>query len=1039
MKLIKCHIDNFGILSDFDFEFNDGLNTIYKSNGSGKSTFAAFIKAMIYGFPRTSRRNIIDNERKRYDPWQGGKYGGYLDFEEDGIRYRVTRYFGKAAAKDEFSLIDLTSNKYSYKYSEKLGEELFNIDADSFSRSVYVSQLSSDDVQATASIRVKLSNLVDDTNDLNNYDTAIKKLKDYRIKLCTYRGNGGLINELKDQYNNLENERYQTEQKKPYLYSLIRTIEQLDKDRSTELENIESLNAKIAEASDKKVEMASKQHLLEMKADVAKIEQYLSKMDECYKAGYPSLEDVKEQRENINIIKSESNHIKVLKFNSFDKDVINEGQKWFSDCDKVKDDIDKCEKYCRELEKVSAETLTPEEHERIGILGKQFSYSVPTDEELQKYTDIADKLYDAQCKYGSIDISEKFNGLFQHGIPSEKELEDCENAQDEYNRLVIDKEKLHLSENEQKQYNELSLKFESGVPSENEVKSKQSDSRRVQELITKQNIQTTVAKNKQTQNIIYRCAGVIAVSAGVICLVMHMSILGIILICAGLLVIFHKNNMCILSDTESQELNKLQNGLDIFILRYYNSKEDIDSKLADLMLDIKVYTELNEKKHNIENEISKIDTVLNEKDQYLKSEFSKYFTGEVYRDTFVKELTSSYNKYKILKEESEKTVEKCELLHKEIDDYTEQLIGFLDIYYKDIDSSDLRKEIHRLRDDIKDYNRLVTKKQSVEGNENVNELEKILSLYNSLDKNISYYMCLHNLTDRFNIYKTALERYNRYKKELDNATFRKEQANQRFKQFLDKYELVATIPENLLDYIDNDIHNIEYKKQELADAKKKLDAFISENPDVESNDSLYDSAYYDIDKLKAQIKEKQSHVDTLDDELRKHKLERDKLRSSIETLPELKDRIESLKDKKQEAERKCSIVDKTISLLEQAKDRITNGYTYKIESAFRSYYSKLMDNNLGNILVDSDLRLHIVRNGDEHEVDNFSTGTVDCITICMRLALVNALFGNEIPFLILDDPFINMDDERTKCALEMIQKIAQDHQVIYLVCNSSRK
>lgn len=1037
MKLIKCHIDNFGILSDYDFEFKDGLNTIYKSNGSGKSTFAAFIKAMLYGFPRTSKRNIIDNERKRYDPWQGGKYGGYLDFEEDGIKYRVTRYFGKAAAKDEFSLMDLTNNKYSYKYSEKLGEEIFNIDADSFSRSVYVPQLSSDDVQATASIRVKLSNLVDDTNDLNNYDTAITKLKDYRIKLHAYRGNGGLINELKEQYNNLENERYQIEQKRPQLDSLIETIEQLNKSRLTEIADIESLNDKITRASDKKVEQASKQHLLELQADINKIEQYLAKMNECYKAGYPSLEEVKEQRENLSTIKSESNHIASLKFNSFDKEVVDEGQKYFSDSNKVKYDIDKCNEYYRELEKVSAEALTPEEHEKINILNKQFSDSVPTDEDIQKYTDIADKLYDAQYKYSrSIDASEKFKGLFKHEIPSEEEIEDCKNAQDEYNRLVISKEMLHLSENEQKQYNELRLKFESGVPSETEIRSKQSDSRRVQELITKKNIQTTVTKNKRTQNIIYKCAGTIATLAGIICLVMNMSIVGVILVCAGLLVVFHKNNICILSDTESQELNKLKNDLDIFVLKYYNNKEDIDSKLTELLLDIKVYAELAEKKSSIENEINRIAIVLNEKERYLKSEFKGYFPGEVYRDTFVNELTSSYNKYKILKEDSEKTVEKAELLKKEIDGYKEQLIGFLGIYYKDIYCSDLRKEIHRLSDDLKIYKKKFVQNDS---SEYTAKLNKILSCYDAYDVSTSYYTCIHNLNDRFNIYMAALERYNRYKTELDTATFRKEQANQKFKQFLEKYKLVATIPENLLDYIDNDIHNIEYKKQELTDTKKKLETFISENPGIENCDSTCDSDYCDIEKLKEQLKEKQRNVETLDEELRKHRWERDKLRNLIEKIPELEDKIANLMDKEQEAERKRDIIDKTISLIEQAKDRITNGYTYKIESAFRSYYTKLMNKNLGDIMVDSDLHLHIVKNGEEHEIDNFSTGTVDCITICMRLALIDALFGNEIPFLILDDPFINMDDKRTKCALEMIQKIAQDHQVIYLVCNSSRK
>ena len=119
MKLIRCHIENFGVLSDFDFSFAEGLTTICQSNGFGKSTFAAFIKAMFYGFPRTGARNIVENERKRYDPWQGGKYGGYLEFEVQDVSYRVTRYFGKTAAKDTFSLLDLTNRRPSTRFSEK--------------------------------------------------------------------------------------------------------------------------------------------------------------------------------------------------------------------------------------------------------------------------------------------------------------------------------------------------------------------------------------------------------------------------------------------------------------------------------------------------------------------------------------------------------------------------------------------------------------------------------------------------------------------------------------------------------------------------------------------------------------------------------------------------------------------------------------------------------------------------------------------------------------------------------------------------------
>ena len=50
MRLIACHIDNFGKLSNMNINFNDGINIINQPNGWGKSTLAAFLKAMLYGF-----------------------------------------------------------------------------------------------------------------------------------------------------------------------------------------------------------------------------------------------------------------------------------------------------------------------------------------------------------------------------------------------------------------------------------------------------------------------------------------------------------------------------------------------------------------------------------------------------------------------------------------------------------------------------------------------------------------------------------------------------------------------------------------------------------------------------------------------------------------------------------------------------------------------------------------------------------------------------------------------------------------------------
>ena len=57
MKINKIYISAFGGLKDFTLELNDGLNVIYGDNEDGKSTVAAFIKAMFFGTGRNSKNS----------------------------------------------------------------------------------------------------------------------------------------------------------------------------------------------------------------------------------------------------------------------------------------------------------------------------------------------------------------------------------------------------------------------------------------------------------------------------------------------------------------------------------------------------------------------------------------------------------------------------------------------------------------------------------------------------------------------------------------------------------------------------------------------------------------------------------------------------------------------------------------------------------------------------------------------------------------------------------------------------------------------
>ena len=64
IKLKKIYISSFGKLKNFTLDFTDGLNEIREENGYGKSTVAAFVKAMFFGFGKGGSRSVAENERK---------------------------------------------------------------------------------------------------------------------------------------------------------------------------------------------------------------------------------------------------------------------------------------------------------------------------------------------------------------------------------------------------------------------------------------------------------------------------------------------------------------------------------------------------------------------------------------------------------------------------------------------------------------------------------------------------------------------------------------------------------------------------------------------------------------------------------------------------------------------------------------------------------------------------------------------------------------------------------------------------------------
>ena len=153
---------------------------------------------------------------------------------------------------------------------------------------------------------------------------------------------------------------------------------------------------------------------------------------------------------------------------------------------------------------------------------------------------------------------------------------------------------------------------------------------------------------------------------------------------------------------------------------------------------------------------------------------------------------------------------------------------------------------------------------------------------------------------------------------------------------------------------------------------------------------------------------------------------------------------ETLSDKKEEAkesEKNLRKMKLTREYLTKAKNRFVAKYMSPVKDRF-DYYMDIMAN--AGILpedeyqIDAGLSLQKKELGSYHEIAYQSDGYSDMIGICMRFALLDVMFKQEKPMIIMDDPFINLDANHLEGAKEFLKSVAGEYQILYFTCHEDR-
>lgn len=900
MRLVSCHIENFGKLSDFTMEFEEGCNVICCENGWGKSTLAAFIKVMLYGFEEEKSRDELKNERKRYRPWQGGVYGGRLEFEAGGEHYVISRTFGTKEKEDTFSLRKKSTNLECKDYSLAVGEDLFSLDCSSFCRTVFVSQ-NACETASTDSIHAKLGNLAEDTDDINNYENVNQRFLDLINQMSPTRKTGSLY-KLKEEISRLEE------------------------------------NVRVGRDVDRAIEeICGKLH-----------------------------EKLEEQR----ILREEQEKLLVR-------------QKEISAYKDIQGKREKYDDLCRQYEERKRQVQEEKSH---------FPGRVPDKQELEDMIAHSSGLPAAieairiyHLTEDEIRRGKQLETFFAGCLPDTEMIGEMEEQAGELQKLRVSLAESQLSGDENQRLLDYERRFVNGVPQVQDVdnviagwgscverRNVLSQKKLTYEALkgiaqTSRNREPSERKSCKppTAGIILAIMGVILILAGIIAgtvggqvvIGMVVGILGLTGMAAGIV-------WCLMKVKSSSGRGKDEP--DIGAAETNDSLNQMGEEIREDEAFIERITcETRQFLENYEIGYTREDEILDRLYDF-KAEIREYITlSRRGSDVQVGELQ-----------------EKCKKM-------TEILQRFLMVYYPQ----------ERLQND--GFGTLLS------------ELKEFLGEYKSLKKK-------------------------------GESLLRAQKTCKGLRDILQKYveNLSLTAEEDIssqLLQLRSQLQNLENSKREfeLCERKKKnfeadenFDEILKTAP-VEDAEALED--------VGERLKEAGARLEQVYQYISDYNRQLDSLREEGDSLAEDAESLVRLREEYSRGLEKLELLKKTRELMEQAKISFTAKYTEPLRKGLGKYYGLLTEEDPSRVYVDANLEITIDEQGLQRGPRFFSAGYRDLLGICMRMALVDAMYEEEKPFVLFDDPFANLDNTKLEGGLKLLEQIAREYQVLYFTCHESRK
>ena len=199
MIIERIDIKSFGQLTDTSLKFSDTVNIIEGPNEAGKSTIAAFIKYMLYGFEANAEAGELGERKKRIN-WNTGIAEGSMIISVGGKRYQITRSTvetdngGRIAYKEDSSIVDLESGTPAFG-KLPAGEVFFGADRELFENTAFIGQVNDASI-TEGSVRQAIENILFSGSEKINTQRASNLIKEKMEIIVNEQNTTGVVVDL---------------------------------------------------------------------------------------------------------------------------------------------------------------------------------------------------------------------------------------------------------------------------------------------------------------------------------------------------------------------------------------------------------------------------------------------------------------------------------------------------------------------------------------------------------------------------------------------------------------------------------------------------------------------------------------------------------------------------------------------------------------------------------------------------------------------------------------------------------------------------